>query len=390
MKRYKTIIITAAVTGIAVLGTQFLIFRDNIGKLLKINQVLSLLKDDFYFDVDENKLTDYALAGMAVATDDPYTNYYSSEQFGRYLGSSENSYIGIGVVIGIADDGESIKVVSVMENSPGENAGLLAGDIILEINGEKPESGNLNSAADKLKGNDIGSEVMLKVRRGNEKLNITVHKDSIEKDTVTSKLLSDSIGYIRISAFDRRNSADKNSEDTYDEFKAEIDSMQQQGIKKLVLDLRDNPGGDVKVVSEIADYILPKGVITYTEDKHGKRDYIYSDENCIDMDMAVLVNGSSASASEILTGALKDYNKAKVVGTKTYGKGIVQTIFHLKDGSGISITTSKYYTPNGVCIHGIGIEPDYNVPLPEGIKKQSYLLEYDEDTQLQKAVEILK
>lgn len=392
MKKYKTIITTALITAGCIVGVQMFLFGSNLSELLKINHVINLLKNEFYFDTDETKLTDYALAGMTVATDDPYTNYYAAEQFSGYLGNGENSYVGIGVVMGISEEGENLQVVSVMENSPGESAGVLRGDKIIEINGERVTSADLKTAAEKLKGggDEIGSKVQMKILRDGKESEVFLMKDRIEKDTVKSKMVKDSVGYIRISAFDRKNSADKDSEDTYDEFKKEIEKMQNNGIKKLVLDLRDNPGGDMKVVSEIADYILPEGVITYTEDKKGKREYVYSDETFVDMDMVVLVNEGSASASEILTGALKDYQKAKIVGTKTYGKGIVQTIFHLSDGSGISITTSKYYTPNGVCIHGIGIEPDYIVPQSENVQKASYLLEYDEDLQLQKAVELLQ
>lgn len=392
MKKYKTIIFTLVITAVCIIGVQVFVFGNNLKGLLKINHVLKLLENEFYFDIDENKLIDYALAGMTVASDDPYTNYYASEQFERFLDNSENSYIGIGIVIGVADDGENLQVVSVMENSPGESAGLMNGDKILEINDEKTKAEDLNSVAEKLKGkgDEIGSEVSMKVNRNGEEFYVTLKKDNIEKDTVKSKIITENIGYIRISAFDRKDASNKESEDTYDEFKKEIDVMQNIGIKKLILDLRDNPGGDMKVVSKIADYILPEGIITYTETKKGKREYIYSDENCIDMEMIVLVNGGSASAAEILTGALKDYNKAKIVGERTYGKGIVQTIFHLNDGSGMSVTTSRYYTPGGVCIHGIGIEPDYNVSLPEDIQKASHLLEYSEDTQLQKAVELLR
>ena len=391
LKKYRTVLISVAATSALILGIQFLFFGGSLKSLLKINQVMNLLEDRFYYDIDEQTLTDYALTGMAVATNDPYTNYYSAEQYGGYLQSGENSYIGIGVVIGATEDNKNLQVISAMESSPGEAAGVKSGDIILKVDNEPVTADDLNEVADKLKGNseNIGDSILLTVMRDSETLEIEVKKDVIEKDTVKSRMLSDSIGYIRISSFDRHDSNNEDSSDTFDEFKYEIDNMAVEGIKKLVLDLRDNPGGDLKIVSKIADYLLPEGIITYTEDKYGKQEYIYSDENYIDMEIVVLVNGGSASSSEILTGALKDHDRAVIVGTKTYGKGIVQTIFSLSDGSGISITTSKYYTPNGVSIHEIGIEPDYNIELPEDITKASSLLTYEEDIQLQKAVELL-
>ena len=178
---------------------------------------------------------------------------------------------------------------------------------------------------------------------------------------------------------------------TYSEFCENIQSLQEQGMDKLIIDLRDNPGGVLTGACDIADMLLPEGTITYTENKSGERKYYNSDAEWLDIPMAVLINGNSASASEVLTGALKDYKKATVVGTKSYGKGIVQDVYPFYDGSGISITSAKYYTPNGVCIHDVGIEPDVNVEMPEKYKDESIsMIERSEDVQLQKAIEIIK
>ncbi len=198
-------------------------------------------------------------------------------------------------------------------------------------------------------------------------------------------MLEDGIGYLRITGFESKT--DNNSQDTYDAFIEHISALKTAGMEKLVIDLRDNPGGDLNVVCKIADEFLPKGIITYTEDKNGKRSTIYSDDKAVDIPIVILVNGGSASASEVLTGALKDYEKATVIGTKTYGKGIVQTVYPFSDGSGMSITTAKYYTPGGTCIHKIGIEPDITVEL--NTDKAISELEVNEDTQLLKAIEVL-
>ena len=220
-------------------------------------------------------------------------------------------------------------------------------------------------------------------REGTGKFDITVTREKIEKISVKSKMLANNIGYVRITGFE--SSGEPGSQNTYDEFKENVEALKSAGMSKMIIDVRDNPGGDLSVVCKIADMILPKGIITYTEDKHGKRTTISSDSNELDMPMAILVNGGSASASEILTGALKDYGKATVIGTKTYGKGIVQTVYPFTDGSGISITTAKYYTPNGVCIHQIGIEPDITVEMDND--KAIWELTAEEDVQLQKAIE---
>lgn len=383
--------ISAAVTIFFVISFLFGVFHGNLKGIIKLNKVMQIINNEFYFDIDENKMVDYALAGMAMSTGDRYTNYYPSEQFENYVSNGENSYIGVGLVLGISEDNEHLEVISVMDNSPGMDADICPGDLILEINGHEMSADDLNLAAKYMRGEDgsTGGYVNLKIQSSGKVFEANIERRSIEKDTVKSKMLSDDIGYIRISAFDRRAENDKNSIDTYDEFCGELNALREIGAKKLVLDLRNNPGGDLSVVSKIADYILPEGVITYTETKSGTRSYIYSDEASLDMDMVVLVNGNSASASEVLTAAIKDYKKGAIVGTTTYGKGIVQSIYNFSDGSGMSITTSQYFSPNGTAIHKIGIKPDYEIALSEEAERNIADLSYDEDTQLQKAVEIL-
>lgn len=379
--RKKSIFLSVFFTVLFCVGCITVFFGSNIKSILKIHRVLTLMDNEFYFDFDKDKLIDYALTGMVIAADDPYSGYYSEEKFGNYLNNTENSYIGVGIVVGVSENNEYLEVISTMKDSPGEAAGLESGDLIIEAGGRKIFAEDMNYLVDLLRGKDedVGDSVSLMIKRGDEIFNISLEKDKIDKDTVKGEILEDEIGYISISGFDRKK--DEYSPDTYDEFKAEVEKIKGKNIDKLIIDLRDNPGGDLEVVSKIADYILPEGIITYTEDKHGKRNTIYSDKEYLDMDMVVLVNGGSASASEVLTGAMKDYDAAYIVGTTTYGKGIVQTVYSFEDGSGISLTTSKYFTPAGICIHETGIEPTCVVEPSE---------DTDVDAQLEKAIEILK
>lgn len=358
MKKYVTVALTFLCSAALVLASEALIFGKNLKSLIKINNVMNIIENEFYFDFDKEKLTDYALTGITLAEEDNYTKYYTKEQFENYVSNSQNSYIGIGIVLGVDDKNENLQIYSVEKNTPADIAGLQKGDIILQIDGEKMDAGKLSYAAELIKGKGSGISVPIKAERKGEVISFTVIRDTIEKETVSSKKLDNNIGYIKISSFDRKDKNDKNSTDTYDEFKKTADALYEAGYRKLIIDLRDNPGGDVKVVSNIADYLLPEGVITYTENKDGKKNFITSDADYVDFEIAVLVNGGSASSSEILTCALKDYGKAKIIGTKTYGKGIVQSVYSFADGSGMSVTTSQYFSPNGTAIHKIGIQPD--------------------------------
>ncbi len=400
MDKRKTVIVTAVATALV---TCFLtnVWRDiwyvqRNGKIVrKISQVADHLKKDGLYEVDEDKLIDYAALGMTLSVDDPYTNYYTKEQFESYSTNLKNSYIGLGIVLSVDEESNKIVVVSPFEDGPGARAGILAGDYILAIDGQEYTGDEFNDAVNKMRGFDVEdareTPVKLTIQRdGGEPFIVEVKRDTVEKDTVKAKMMSDGIAYMRISAFDSKDQNDEEARDTFDEFNENIEELKTQGMKKLVIDLRDNPGGDLNVVAQIADKLLPSGIITYTEDKNGKKNTIYSDDKETDMPMAVLVNGGSASASEVLTGALKDYDKAIVIGTKTYGKGIVQTVYPFSDGSGMSVTTARYFSPNGVCIHGVGIEPDIQAELPAGLEKPITDLTLEEDTQLQKAIEILR
>lgn len=358
-------------------------YGDSMQKIMTVKKII----DDYgMYEADEETLADYASMGLAAALEDPYTAYFTDDQFSAYSANLQTTYIGVGATIGADVENDTLVVVAPMDNSPAEKAGVRAGDILVAVDGEKYSSSQITEASQKLRDGEIGSTVSVTVTRENKgTFDLTITRDKIIKETVDSRLINDDIGYIRISEFDYNR--EKENKNTADEFKEHYDALRIAGMEKMIIDLRNNPGGELSVVSEIADMLLPKGIITYTEDKRGRRETYKSDKNECELPIVVLVNGGSASASEVLTGALKDYEKATIVGTKTYGKGIVQTVIPFTDGSGMSITIAKYYTPNGSCIHEIGIEPDFVVEMDT--EKTISELSYDEDLQLQKAVELL-
>ena len=382
-----TIVITALVTCFLTTAVNGIITELTVGDTIeKISVVKKMLSEYALFEADEEKMADYAALGMTVAFDDPYTTYYSKEEFSAYKDNIMSSYVGMGAMLGADMEKDTITIVSTVEDGPADKAGLKAGDVILTVDGKKFAANRLSEASMYIKNGEIGTTVEITVEReGKGKLDITVTRDKVVKKSVETRMLSNDIGYIKITGFEGK--VDKSTKDTHDEFMEGLAALKSSGFKKLVIDLRDNPGGDLSVVCEIADAILPKGIITYTEDKYGKRDTMYSDEYHLDIPIVVIVNEGSASASEVLTGALKDHKKATVIGTKTYGKGIVQGVFPFSDGSGMSITTARYFTPNGECIHEIGIEPDIVVEL--NTDKSLSELTDSEDTQLQKAIEVL-
>lgn len=381
----KTVIITATITLFLTrifYGTILKTYNNKVTH--KIATINKIIKDKGLYDVNEEELADYAAAGLTLGINDKYTNYYTKDQFENFLDNVTNGSYTIGVVVTVDTDNRII-VQSVLEDSAAYKAGIKSGDIILEVNSVKYNGDELEEAVSVMRGDDIeqveGTKLYLKILRDNHENNITVIREKMKFNSVKSKMLENNIGYLRITAFNNASDED-GSQDTYDEFCEHLDKLKSYNMNKLILDLRNNPGGSLDVVKKIADELLPEGIITYTEDKHGNRTEYTSDSNELNIPIIVLVNGNSASASEVLTGALKDYNRATIVGTKTFGKGVVQSVIPLNDGSGISITTSKYFTPNGVCIHDIGIEPDVVIESDEDFE-----IAGNDDIQLKSAIE---
>lgn len=395
MTTTKKIVLTAVITALSttiVIGAVGFSLLGSDSPAMELGNKISIISkylESFYiYDYDEELLIDSAVKGYVNGLDEKYTAYYDKETFKTYVESTEDSYVGIGMVVGVNDDNQ-IEVVAPIEGSSSYEAGVKSGDILVSVDDEEFQGDTMQQAVNKIKSGKEGTKVKLKFIRDGAELEMEIERRRVSSESVQSEMLQDNIGYIRISAF---NMADEGSdEDTYTEFIQNFNKLKSEGAQKLIIDLRDNPGGALDVVCNIADTILPEGLITYIEYKDGTREEYKSDENQIDMPMAVLINEGSASASEVLTGALKDYKKATIIGKTSYGKGVVQSVIPFGDGSGMSMTIAKYYSPNGICIHGTGIEPDIEVDVPdEYADYYAFEIEHDQDTQLQKAIEILK
>ncbi len=359
----------------------------------KVAGVESVLNDNFLYDYDIQSLADYAALGMTMGLEDPYTVYYNKQQFSQYTDDNAGDFIGIGITVVWNKETDEIEVTSVMDNSPGKEAGLLPGDIIIGVEDDRYTGSQMNEAVSRIKGTDLidpeNTAVNITIRRKNKEMELTLVRKRIHQKTITYSIQDGNIGLIRISAF---NIASKEGEKSTDEeFKDALEKLTKKGMKKLIIDLRDNGGGDLGSVSEIIDMIVPEGLIMYTEDKYGNREELKSDKNELNIPIAVLVNGNSASASELLTGALKDYDKAEIIGTNTYGKGVMQAIYPFGDGSGMVVTVAKYFTPGGTCVHEKGIAPDIVSELPEELKNMPVTsIPQSKDVQLQTAIDYLK
>ena len=338
----------------------------------KMQELQSYIDRFYLFDYDEENVESGIYKGMMAGLGDVYTNYYTPEEYASFMESSNGSYSGIGAMLSQDYNTGIITVVKVFKGSPAAEAGVQSVDILYKVKGEEVTGMDLNLVVSDLKGEE-GTDVEASFMRGTDVLDLTLTRRSIEVPTVEYRLITDKIGYISISEFD---------DVTDDQFIAALDDLNSQGMENLIIDLRDNGGGLVDVTCDILDQLLPEGLIVYTEDKDGNREEETSDaEHYFPGKMAVLVNGNSASASEIFAGAIKDYGVGTLIGTQTFGKGIVQSLFPLSDGSAIKVTVSRYYTPAGNNIHEVGITPDII------LEKDT---ESEEDNQLQKAIDVLK
>lgn len=347
--------------------------------LSKLGLLESYIRGYYLDEIDEDQLKDYLYYGLVAGLGDPYAAYYNEEETQSMLDSSSGSYCGIGAVFSQNMLTGVVTVSRVYEGFPSYEAGILPEDILYKVEGEDITGQDLTNIVTKIKGEE-GTEVTVTMLRGEEELDFTMTRRVIEVPTVEHEMLADNVGYIMISEFDGV---------TDEQFHEALTDLQSKGMECLIIDLRNNGGGSVESVSNIADELLPKGPIVFTEYKDGERIERSSDASCVNLPMAVLMNDNSASASEILAGALQDYDAAEIVGIQSYGKGIVQSVIDLQDGTALKLTTAKYYTPNGNNIHGIGITPDVEIDLPEELKT---LVEipYEEDVQLQKAIEVLQ
>lgn len=339
--------------------------------------------DDYYLnEIDNDKMQDGIYKGMVDSLGDQYTVYYTADEYKQFTTASSGTYCGIGVTVSQNVTTGAITIVKTFKKGSGAEEGMLPGDMIYKIEGKKIEGLELSKVVSQIKGEE-GTFVKVTVLRNGKEIEFNLERRKLEVDTVTSRMEEKDgkkIGYIAVSEFD---------EVTASQFKSALKELEKEGMQGLVIDLRDNPGGLLDVTCEMLDRMIKKGILVYTVDKNGKRvDEEATDNLSFDKPVAILVNGNSASASEVFSGAMKDYKAATLVGTNTFGKGIVQSIVPFEDGTAMKVTVSKYYTPNGVNIHGTGIKPDVVEELNKEALKDGKL-DRKEDNQLDKALDVV-
>ena len=360
------------------------LFTSNINSNSELLNKVSILKQIIdkksIFSADEEKMVDNAIKGYVSALGDTYTEYFTKSEMDEFKQETEGNYVGIGIYMYLNSETNTIEVLYPIENSPAEKAGIKTGDIIKKVDDVEYTGDDFEKISTYIKGKE-GTTVKIEVERDKERITFEVERASIDLYPMKSEVLSNNIGYIKVSSF---------SEDTSKEFKTIYENLSKSNIKGLIIDLRDNGGGILDEALNMADYALDKDkTMLIAKDKDGKEEISKSKQKpIINVPFVVLVNENSASASEILTAALKDNGRATVVGIKTYGKGLIQELLTLSDGSGIKITTEEYCTPNGTQINKIGITPDIIVDLPGSVNSQT--VERENDTQLQEAIKLFK
>lgn len=347
----------------------------------KIDWLYAKMQAQYYEDIDENALIDGIYHGLLDGLGDPYSVYYTREEYENMMISTTGNYYGIGAVLSQDPDTMNVTISHIYDNTPAKKAGLKSGDTIVKVDEIEAASMELTQLVTHIRGEEGTTVHLVVYRKGNKDyLEFDVERAQVDIPTVSSKMLTEDVGYIEVAEF---------SEKTPEQFEQAIVELQSAGMKKMIIDLRDNGGGLLESCRQMLDDILPEGVVVYTEDKYGERNDYYSDGSShLEIPLAVLINGNSASASEIFAGAIRDYDYGTLIGTTTFGKGIVQNVEQLRDGSAIKLTIAKYFTPNGDYIHGVGIDPHLEV-------EYEYTGEDDEpydemkDSQVLKAIEVL-
>ena len=343
----------------------------------KLDQINGLIENYYLYEdeIDEDALIDGIYSGYASALGDPYTEYYDKEETQALLETTSGEFSGIGATMSMGVDSGEITIVNVYKDSPADKAGLQEGDILYQIDDKETAGEDLDTVVSWIKG-EQGTDVTLHVLRNGEEIEATATRDIIEIQTVDYEMKDGQIGYIAVSEFD---------DVTYEQFKTALDDLEAQGMQGLVIDLRGNPGGNLSTVTDMLKLLLPEGTIVSTKDKYGNTEEITCDgSNEFTKPLAVLVNQYSASASEIFSGAIQDYGIGQIVGMTTYGKGVVQQLMDLGDGTYLKITIAEYYTPSGRSINGVGVEPDVEV-------EYEYDSENPEaDNQLDRALEVVQ
>lgn len=345
----------------------------------KLQTILYIIKNYYYQDVDDQTLIDGVYAGIVESLDDPYSAYYTAEEYEDLMDTLTGNYAGIGALLQKNAETGEVAITKVYEDTPAEKAGLQEGDIIVSADGNIATEEDLDVFVQHIRGEE-GTDVELVINREGEEMTVTCTRASISTPTVEHQMLDNNVGYIQVSQF---------TDGTYDDFVAAYEDLEAQGMTSVIFDMRNNGGGLLDSVVDILDYLLPEGTVVYTMDKAGNReDYTSDAANYKSIPMTVLVNGNTASAAEIFTGAIRDFEYGTIIGTQTFGKGIVQSTIPLTDGSAVKLTTQTYYTPSGECIHGTGITPD-EVLEYEFMGGEDDQYSVDLDNQIQKALEVL-
>lgn len=373
LKTIIAVLLIAIISSISTLGLIYYALGFNeqgFSNLMRFITAYRFIETKYVNDTDDVKLIDGAIDGMVKSLNDPHSNYLSPKMYKTLMEQTEGSFAGIGVVMGM-DNEQKIHIVGIMENSPGQKAGLQEGDEILAVDGVPVTQMAFDEVAAHVRG-QAGTDVVLTIMRDNANQDITITRDNIKLKTVGHKMLDNNIGYIQIVSF---------SEDTANEFNEAYNDLKNQGMKALVLDLRNNPGGLLTTCVEIAQKLVPKGEIVSIVDKQGNKETYTSSLEAPEYPLVVLINKNSASASEILSGAIQDTKAGTIIGNTSYGKGSVQTILPMFEDDAVKLTIAKYYTPSGRSIDGTGITPDIEINLDENATS---------DTQLDKALEVLK
>ena len=345
-------------------------------KYAELESLSNFLEDNYYKELDEDDIMTGIYKGLFSSPGDPYTRYMTPEEYKEMKETVDGTFEGIGVTMGVSETGY-IQIISVMDDSPAQGAGLQAGDLILEVDGKAYMGEDLEDAATHMKG-EAGTQVKLLVERKSKEIPFTITRAAVSDISVSTKMLEDNIGYIRIHSF---------LSNTAELFEDALSEMEKKKVAGLVIDLRSNGGGMVDQSVQIADMLMDEGTIVYMEDGHGKQTYLTSKEGRTKLPYVLLVNNGSASASEILTAGVQGNHEGTVMGTTTYGKGITQQMMKLKNGDGVEITISQYFSPTGKIIHEKGITPDVVVELEESDVKDGIIVH---DRQLEAAEEYLK
>lgn len=347
--------------------------------LQQINQVFA---DHGLAETDAQTMLDNAAKGLVYGTGDVYASYYTWEEFQKYQSDRTGQYVGVGVQVTMNYTENTITVAEVYEDSPARGAGMQAGDVIATVDGQDISSVPIDDVINMVKG-EAGTQVTLGVLRNGEPVEMTMERQAVVQHRVKSLMATEDIGYIRIKEF---------AGDCYEGFEAALDTLVNQGgAKAIILDLRNNPGGDKDLVCKIADRLMPEGPIIVTENKQGQTQEDDSDADMLGLPMVVLINGDSASASELLAGGIQDYKVGTLVGTTTFGKGVVQEFFTIPSTGGVlRLTTQRYLTAGGRSVQDVGVTPDVELEASEELKANSLLIGTEQDNQYQKAIELLR